>query len=339
LKIQKGEFEMRKLISKKRVVIFFLLLMFLLFQAQQVVFGEEKYPTRPIKFIVPISAGGPTDVIARKVGNLVGKSLGQEIIIENRVGAGGVVGATYLAKSKPDGYTIGSVLASTFILQPFFTKMDFDPLTDLTPIVQAYDIAFWLYVKDDSPIKSFKDFMEVARKRQLLVGCVGMLIGDIMLQRLGELAKLNLKLVPLAGGPQIDAALLGGQVDVGFSSIHAEYVRAGKMRLLLRLTEGSGTREFKDIPKVKDFGYDVNAAGFMGYFGPKGLPKHIHTKLEEEFARAVANPSVIEIIEKIGETPMFRNSSDYASYIGREHESARKVIKELGLGMFAKEKK
>jgi tripartite-type tricarboxylate transporter receptor subunit TctC len=110
------------------------------------------------------------------------------------------------------------------------------------------------------------------------------------------------------------------------------------MRLLARLTEGPA-REYKDILHVKEYGYNVNAPGFMGIFAPKGLPRNIHMKLEEEYTRAVHNPSVTEFIENFGETTTFRNSEDFSNFIKGEHVRAEKMIKELGLGLFAKEKK
>jgi tripartite-type tricarboxylate transporter receptor subunit TctC len=301
--------------------------------------AEEKYPTRTIKLVVPISAGGPTDVIARKVADVVGKSLGQEVIIENKPGAGGLVGATYVVRSKPDGYTIGFMTSGSYLISPFFTKMDFDPMTDPVPIVQALTISHWIYVKDDSPIKTFNDVIELGRKRQLLVGSVGMLLGDFALERIAAQAKLNLKIMPLGGGPGINAALLGGQVDAGVSSVQSEYIRSGKERLIARVTEGPVLPEYKDVPQVNKFGYDLVTPGFIVFFGPKGLPKHIHAKLEEEFSRALANPSVIETIKKIGEMPTVRGSADFNNFIKVEHARVEKMMKELGVGIFAKEKK
>jgi tripartite-type tricarboxylate transporter receptor subunit TctC len=324
--------------SKKLMSLFCFLLMFFFIQTMKVSHAEEKYPTRTIKFILSMPAGGSTDSVCRKLGDLVGKSLGQEIIIENKPGAGGALAASFLAKSKPDGYTIGAVVSSTFVTTPFFTKMDFDPLTDLTPIVQVFTANHLLYVATGSPIKTFKDFIEEGRKRQILVGCVGMLIGEMALQRLADLAKLNVKLVPFGGGPQCVVALLGGQVDVVVCTGQVPFVRAGKLRLIARLTE-EPIKEYKDIPHVKEFGYDVNAPGFVGIFGPNGLPRHIHMKLEGEFTRAVLNPSAIEYIDNFGEVATFRNSKDFGNFIKEEHDRAGKMIKELGLGIYAKEKK
>jgi tripartite-type tricarboxylate transporter receptor subunit TctC len=324
--------------SKKLMWLFCLLLMYFLIQTPKVSHPEEKYPTRTIKHIAAGPAGGPTDTVCRKLADLVGKSLGQEIIVENKVGGGGLVGTTFLAKSKPDGYTIGDASSGIFLTVPFFTKMDFDPLIDLIPIVQVFSTNYLLCVRMDSPIKTFKDFIEEGRKRQISVSGVGRLMGDLAVRRIGVLAKLNLKQVPYAGSAPALTALLGGHVDAVATPGLMPFIRAGKVRLIARLTKGPIT-EYKDILHVKEYGYDVDAVGFVGIFGPKGLPAHIHMKLEEEFTQAVHDPSVIELISNFGEIPTFRNSNDFGKFLKEEHERAREMMKEFGLGIYAKEKK
>lgn len=165
-----------------------------------------------------------------------------------------------------------------------------------------------------------------------------MTLVDIVTEYLAVIAKLNLKVVPFGGISQCVAPLLGGKVDAIVNSGLQEFVKAGKMRYIARMTEGE-TKEFKDIPHIKEFGYDINAAGFAGIFAPKGVPEHILKKLEEVFNRAVRDPSVIEAIENYGDAPAYRNSKDFANFIKKERERARKMMKELGVGIFAKEKK
>jgi tripartite-type tricarboxylate transporter receptor subunit TctC len=300
--------------------------------------AEEKYPSRPIKYLVGTAAGGPTDVDSRKLADFVGKVLGQDVIVDNRPGAGGALGASVLAKSKPDGYTIGTFTSGVYTSLPFFTKMDFDPLNDLAPIIQFADVYHLFLVAKDSPIKTFRDFLEEGRKRQLLIGVTGMTFSDIMVLYLGDLAKLNLKEVPFGGAAPCATALLGGQVDVVVNTGLIEYVRAGKMRAIARFY-GEPMKEYREIPHVREFGYDVNAPGFIGVYVPKGLPKDVHAKLEEAFTRAIHDPSIIEFINKTGDVATFRNSRDFGTFLKESHERAGRLMKELGLGMFAKEKK
>jgi tripartite-type tricarboxylate transporter receptor subunit TctC len=332
---------MRKMSRSRKIMVgcCFLLFCFLI-QGIEAGYGQEKYPSRTVKFVVPMAAGGSTDAICRKLADFVGKSLGQEMIVDNRPGAGGALGASFIAKSKPDGYTVGGVASSTFIILPFFSKMDFDPLGDLVPMVQVFTVYNWLAVTPESPIKSFKDFIEEGRKRQLTVATTGMVIGDIAVRRLAVLASFqNLKTVPFGGSAPGVAAVLGGQVDAIVESGLHEYVRAGKLKYIARLTEGP-VKDYKDVPVVsKDFGYDVNAPGFVGMFGPRGLPKDIQARLGEEFTRALRDPSIVEFIDNTGQVTTYKNSVDFGNFLKESNEKAGRMIKELGLGMYAKEKK
>ena len=301
--------------------------------------AEEKYPARPIKFIVPFSAGGPTDVMCRKMCDLVQKSLGVEIVVENKSGGGGLLGASFLAKSKPDGYTIGMIGASPFTTMPNFQKLDFDPMTAFTPIIQFASSNETLQVSTNSSIKTLEDFIKEGRKRQITAGTSGIMThAHIAMQRLATLAKINLKLVPFGGSIESLTAVLGDQLDAGVLGGSLEYVRAGKMRVITRLnSEAKGL--FKDIPSLKELGYDVDIITVFGVFGPKGLPENIKKKLEEGFTKAARDPFVVETIETIGNNSIYRNSQDYEVFLKEIYQQSTKEIKELGLGIWAPEKK
>jgi tripartite-type tricarboxylate transporter receptor subunit TctC len=327
--------------SKEFIWLFCIFAMFFFIHAPKTGQTQEKYPTKTIKFIVPMNAGGGTDITCRKVAEVVGKALGEAIIIENRAGGGGLVGATSLAKSKPDGYTIGAAISSTFCLTPFFSKMDFDPLTDLVPIMQMMTMEHFLLVRADSPMKTFEDFVKEGRKRQISVGVNGMMIGDLALDRLAALGKLNIKQVPYGGSAKVGPPLLSGEVEAVEIAGLRQYVRSGQMRILARLTDVPAEKlagELKGTPHVKDFGYDVEAPGFVGVFVPKGLPGNIQMKLEEEFTRAALNPSIIETFNSF-EIATYRNGKEFGNFIRQMREQMQKTIKDLGLGIFAKDKK
>jgi len=321
-----------------RFALFSVLLTGFLMLLPKVNLADEKYPAKTIKFIVAMGAGGITDVVARKAADLAGKSLGQEIIIENKVGGGGLVGASFLANSKPDGYTLGSLASSVFVISPNFTKIDFDPLTAFTPLIQVFTLTQVLVVRADSPIRTVKELLEEGRKRRITAGVTGLNTSDIAMRRLGAEAKVDLKTVPFGGVPAAIAAILGGQVDAGALGGVEEFVRARKVRVIARLTdETRGT--YKDVPSLKDLGYDMNAITFLGFFGPKGLPEPVQKKVEEAFTRAVQDPSVKATIDAFGDTFVFRNSKDFGNYLKEAYEEARKEFKELGLGIYSKDKK
>jgi tripartite-type tricarboxylate transporter receptor subunit TctC len=324
--------------SKKIIWLFWFLLMYFFIQTPQPTHGAEKYPTRAIKLIVGTGAGGVTDVAARKLADYAGKSLGQEILVENKPGAGGALAGSFLAKSKPDGYTLGALTSPPFIILPFFSKMDFDPIADLTPISQVVIAHNWLMVRADSSMKTFNDFIQEGRKRQLLIAGEGTSTADIAIKRLAVLGKLDIKMVPYGGGAATVTPLLGGHVDALAQSGNLEYVRAGQIRVLARLSSGP-VKQFGDVPQVKSFGYDIDVPGFWGFFGPKGLSMDILAKLEEAFAIGMKDTSMLDLIERSGQEALFRNSKDFWKYLKEVHEGSGKTIRDLGMGIYSKENK
>lgn len=233
--------------------------------------GEPKYPAKPLRLIVPFAAGGPTDVVCRKLADLVGKDLGQEVIVENKTGMGGAVGSRFVAFSKPDGYTIGSLGSASVVVHPHMgAKLDFDPVTDFSFIVQYAVGDHPLAVAAGSPIKTFKEFLEEGRKRQITYAGMELIAASIAVNRMASIAKINLKLVPFGGGAPAVTACLGGHTDAVVSSGLYEYVRSGKLRLLAQ-TGGDRNKEFPDVPTLKELGYDVESRVFYGIIAPKGL--------------------------------------------------------------------
>jgi tripartite-type tricarboxylate transporter receptor subunit TctC len=318
------------------LVSFSLLLTYFFIQPAKVSFAEEKYPTKTIRYIVPVAAGSIQDVSARKIVSIAEKSLGQEIIVENKPGAGTLVGVTFMVKSKPDGYTLASVPTSIFNVHPFFSKMDFDPLTDITPIIQFVNFNQTLGVPIQSPIKTFEEFIAEAQKRQITIGGVGMTPAEIALLTLAAKTKINIKIVPFGGAAPTLLAAMGGQVDAFVCSATHQFARAGKVRIIARL---NGEPKKGEIPTLRELGYDIEALTFAGISGPKGLPEHVQKKLEEVFTQAVHDPSVAEVIESFGDSLGFRNSKDYFKHCKEAYEQARNDLKELGLGIFSKDKK
>lgn len=283
--------------------------------------------------------GGGTDVSSRKLADLVGKALGQEIIAENKAGAGGLTAARFLAKSKPDGYTIGGVVSPTFLIAPNFQKIDFDPVTAFVPITQVFGSSQWLQVKATSSIKTFKDFLKEGRERQITIGTSGVFTFEYLaMRRLADEAKINVKLVPYNGLAAAVMAVMGGHIDACAGGGNLEYVRAGKTRIIARLNP-EATGPISEIPSLQDLGYDIQTAGFLGIFGPRGLPGHIQKRLEEEFTRAVHDPSITKFLESSGQILVSRSGNVFGNFLRESSERYRNLIKEYGLGIYAKEKK
>jgi tripartite-type tricarboxylate transporter receptor subunit TctC len=315
-----------------------LVLTYFFIQPPMVSSADVKYPTKPIKLIVPFSAGGPLTIIGQKLAELAGPYLGQEVILDFKPGSGGLVGVRFVAKSKPDGYTICSLSASPVVIAPHFTEVDYDPVTDFTSIVQYGYADHPLSVPMDSPIKTFKDFIEEARKRELTIAGVGRTAADIAMDRLAVIAKVKLKIVPFGGMAPAITAILGGQTDAVVTSGYYEYVRSGKLRLLC-LTTGMKNKEFPEIQTLKELGYDIEVPAFYGIIAPKGLPEQIRKRLEEAFTRAVHDPSFAPTVHNAGYTFFYRNGEDFGNHIKEMYKRSEKECRELGLGKYAKEKK
>ena len=315
-----------------------LVLMYFFILPQMASSSELQYPTKPIKLVVGFSAGGAADITSRKLADLAGKYLGQEVFVENKPGTGGAVGVRFVAKSKPDGYTVGQLSASPVIIAPFFQEVDYDPTTDFTPIIQYAIADHPLLVRIDSPIKTFKDFMEEARKREVKIAGTGNTAADYAMLRLAALEKIKITIVPFGGGGQSLAAVLGGHTDAQISSGMYEYVRGGKLRLICQ-TAGYISKEFPEIPTLKELGYDIETFVFYGIIGPKGLPEQIQKRLEEAFTRAARDPSFAQIVHNAAFTLLYRNAEDFGNQIKEGYKRSEKELKELGLGKFAKEKK
>ncbi len=293
---------------------------------------EPAYPTKPITLIVAQSAGGSTDMGARVLAAIAEKELGQPLVVVNRVGGGGQVGWTELARQKPDGYTLAVVnlpALNTVILNPdrkaVFTLDAIEPIAN-----QILDQGV-ITVKPDSPYKNLRDLVEDAKKNpgKIRVGTTGLLshahFGLLALQESGGVKFRN---VQMEGSPAIAMALMGGHVDVGIDRIGswAARVKAGDLRALAVLdTERS--KFMPGVPTAAEQGYvDVITASAAGIVAPKGVPEPILRKLETVFRRAIESAEHIEKIEKTGQRIKVLGRKEYAGYMRDWQDRTRKLL-------------
>jgi len=292
--------------------------------------AKTDFPTKPLSMIIPFPAGGSTDVGGRIVADLLSKELGQPVNVVNRGGAGGQIGWTELAASKPDGYTIGMInlphLPAVVVdaeRQAAFKQEDIVPLAS-----QALDPT-QVAVSADSPFKTFKELVDYAQKnpKKLKVGIVGIMQDDeIGYLQTADAAKFDMQPVRFDGAAPAITALLGGHIDVTFCTVGDNYVqsKAGKIRVLAVLDKERTTKFFPDVPTMKELGYgELLSASTRGFAVPKGVPEPIMKKLEDSLIKVMKSDEHVKKIEEAGQPVLVMNRAEFTPYYNKSYDVAR----------------
>jgi tripartite-type tricarboxylate transporter receptor subunit TctC len=297
--------------------------------------AAAQWPQKAITTVVGFEPGGGTDTTARIVAPALGELLGQNVVVENRAGAGGNIAVDYVAKQAPDGYSIVLANVGALTVNPHILKTPYDPLKDLVPISMAAVFANVLVVQPALPIKSIGDYVKYAKQKPGVtyassgIGGAGHLAGEL----LKGMAHIDIVHVPYKGGGPAMQGFLGGQVDsfvaTPISSI--AQIRAGKARAIA--TTGSKRAALMpDVPTVAEQGFPgYEALNWYGYLAPASTPKEIVDRLSKEIAKALASPKVIEQMEKTGVEPLAMTPDEFGRYIKREYDTWGKVVKEAGI--------
>jgi len=289
-------------------------------QAQQ-----AAYPTKPIRFIVPYTAGGTTDLVARTVGQKVASKLGQPLIVENRPGAGGNLGMDVVAKAEPDGYTIGFGAMGIMAMNPhIYKKVPFDPRKDFTAISMLGTSTIVLAVGMSVPVKSVPELIEYAKKNPgTPYATAGAGTSMHMAAALFEqTAKVSLTHVPYKGSSPAITDVIGGQVPVIFDNLPASlpHIQSGRMRALAVV----GSKRSASLPNVPTLaesgltGYSIEP--WFGVYGPAGLPPAFVKKLNEAFVEAIASPEVKERLTEAGFSPRSSTPTELEKLTRSEYE-------------------
>jgi len=296
----------------------------------------QAYPSKPIRYIVPFPPGGSSDLIARAIAPKMSERLGQPIVVENRPGAGGMLGVDVVAKAEPDGYIIGlaaaGALSSNVHLYP---KMPFHPEKDLAPISNLAMIPFFL-VAHPSQASSLKELIEQAKAKPgaLSYGHGGQgstmhLAGEL----LNMLAKVNVQSVPYKGSAPVSSDVLGGQIPFGVVDVPSAIsnVRAGKLRALA-VTSRQRIAAAPDVPTFEEAGVPgYEAVGWFGSVAPAGTPREIIQRLNLETRNALALPDVRERVIAAGTEPATTTPEEFAAYIREETKKWGEVVRAGGI--------
>jgi tripartite-type tricarboxylate transporter receptor subunit TctC len=296
--------------------------------------GGSDFPSRPISLWVPWAAGGGTDLTMRLLGELAGRQLGQRVIVENRGGAGGTLAMPVLQQAAPDGYTIGQVPQPVF-RAAHTQKVLWDPLRDLTPILQLSGVTFGLVVPASSPFKSLDDVFEYARSHPgaltVATNGVGTTPHMVMDELLGRRNQSYIH-VPYKGTSEQMLAVASGQVMVGVNSNgFAPFVDSGTLRLLVTFGERR-TKRWPHVPTLKELGHGIVASSPYGLCGPKGMPRPVVMALHDAFRTAAHDPLHVAELAKYDQELNYLGPEDYGRSMREQWEAEKRLVERLGLG-------
>lgn len=304
----------------------------------------SKYPEKPITLIVPFSAGGGMDLLARAMERTASKNLGQPLIVINKVGGGGTIGWNELAGAAPDGYTIG-ISGVDLILQSLYGQTKYNYPTALEPLVQVSSSPYVMVVQAEQPWNNVDDLVRYARQHpgQIKIGNSGVgSIAHVLGEMLAHTAGVTLEPVPFLGGSEALAALLGGHIQVVFTSPATvrEYTRNGTIRVLAVPNEQRlADPVFANVPTFKEQGLDIVFSNWMGVAAPKEMPQEARAKLADGLKAIIADPEFKNTLERIGLQVDYLDPEETKLKWIDDNEKLSKVIQETGILERIKEQK
>jgi tripartite-type tricarboxylate transporter receptor subunit TctC len=297
--------------------------------------SAQPYPAKPIRLVVPYTPGAGTDTIARILAQKVGESLGQQVVVDNRPGAGGTIGTEIVAKAPPDGYTLLFAPTSHAINPGIYPKLGYDTQKDFAPISVVASLPVVLAVEPAVPASSVRELVALAKSKpgQLTMASSG---NGTVFHLTGELFKdaagINVVHVPFKGGAPAVAALLGGQVSMTFetSVTLVPHIRSGKLRAL-GVASPKRIALLPDVPTLGESGFPaILAENWYGLYAPTGTPKEVIARLYAELDRAIHSPDVREKLAQQGAEIRENTPEQSAAFLRAEMVKWAKVIKDSG---------
>ena len=296
----------------------------------------QGYPTKPIRFVVPYPAGGPLDTVARLLGQKVSERVKQPVIVDNKPGAGGNIGADAVAKSAPDGYTILMGAVATHAINPtLYASIPYDPVKDFIPVTQVASTPNVLVVNPSVPANNVREFIAYAKANPGKLnfgsgstGSAGHLAGELF----KTMAGVEMTHVPYKGAAPAMNDLVGGRIQLMFDNLASSLgqVRAGRVKALA-VTTAKRTALAPELPTIAESGlpgFDIST--WFGIFVAAGTPRDIVDRLHADFTRALAAPEVRERMLSLGAEPVGNRPEEFAAYIRGEADKYARVIKASG---------
>mgnify|MGYP000095917973 FL=1 len=295
--------------------------------------SASTYPNKPIKIVVPFPAGGTSDVLARIFGQKMTEHWGQPVVVENRPGASGNLGADQVAKSAPDGYTLALMDVGNLVISPALFKLPFNVINDFAPVAMVAYSPHLLAVSTKVPANTPAELVAYAKAQKgklnyavaAGMGSASHLAGVMYAQRNG----IEWGYVPYKGGAQAITDLVGGQVDVMFNGMVATYpqVKAGKIKLIA-VSSQTRNAQMPDTPTVAEALPGFLTGSFQGLLAPAGTPKAVVDKLHAEIQRIAAMPDVKERLVTLGAEPSSMTPEQFAQWVKAEIPAMAKIVKD-----------
>ena len=294
--------------------------------------SAQQYPLRAIRLVVGFPAGGPTDIVARLMAPRMAEALGQQVIVDNRGGAGGMIATEQVAKASPDGYTIlmGTIggVAVAMSLNP---NRGYDTLRDLAPITQSVTVTSILVTHPSVPAKNVKELLALARAKPDSLnygssgnGTITHLAGEL----LKYMSKVSITHVPYKGGSPALTALVSGEVDLTYenSLIITPHIKSGRVKALA-VTGAKRSALFPDLPTIAETLPGYSASGWYGLLAPAATPKPVIARLHSEAVKALRAPDVIDKLSSQGAEPVANSPEEFTAFVRSEIEKWAKLVK------------